>query len=731
MTVFSQDHKVIGLQYAVTSMVFLLIGFGLMLMMRWQLAYPFQPMPFGGGVMSPEFYNQLGAMHGTIMIFLGVVPLAVGGFGNYLIPLQIGAADMAFPRLNMWSYWTYLAAGLVMVASFFLPGGAADSGWTSYPPLSIISASSGQTMWLIGMLLLITSSLLASINTIVTIVELRAPGLTFMRLPFFIWSQLVTAFLLLLAFPPLESAALMQLMDRVLDTSFFLPTGLVVGNRPLQAAGGGNPLLWQHLFWFLAHPEVYVLILPAFGIVAEVISANIRRPLWGYRLMVKAAIFLGFVSMLVWAHHMFLTGMGTTMSAFFQTTTMIVSIPSVIILSAFFVSLYGGSIRFTTANLFALAFLPMFGLGGLTGLPLGLAATDIPLHDTYYVIGHFHYIVAPGTIFALFAGVYHWFPKVSGRFLNEPLGRVHFWGSLLCMNLIFFPMFIQGLAGLNRRLYDGGIIYSHGQALQHWNVVQGWAAWVLGLVQLLFLVNLVVSLRRGRAAGTNPWEATTLEWQTTSPPAVHNFEGTPTVVRGPYEYSVPGDLTDFTPQGTIPASSTSHVARSTCHLAPRTSHVTLGTWLFIASEVMLFGGLFSAYVLLRGGAVAWGAPDGSLSLASGLMFTALLAAAAFAVRTGTRSGLFASVALGAVFLAWKAAGYAAMVNAGLVPSTGTFVALYYLLTGVHALHVLGGVAVAGWFAIRPQPAPRVAALSLYWYFVDVVWILVFIAFYLL
>ena len=290
-----------------------------------------------------------------------------------------------------------------------------------------------------------------------TIVQLRAPGLTFMRLPFFIWAQLITAFLLLLAFPPLESAALMQLMDRVADTSFFLPSGLVVGNRPLQVAGGGNPLLWQHLFWFLAHPEVYVLILPAFGIVAEVISANIRKPLWGYRLMVKAAIFLGFMSMLVWAHHMFLTGMGTGMSAFFQTTTMIVSIPSVIILSALFVSLYGGSIRFTTPNLFALAFLPMFGLGGLTGLPLGLAATDIPLHDTYYVIGHFHYIVAPGTIFALFAGVYHWFPKVTGRHMNDALGRVHFWGSLLCMNPIFFPMFIQGLAGLNRRLYDGGL----------------------------------------------------------------------------------------------------------------------------------------------------------------------------------------------------------------------------------------------------------------------------------
>jgi cytochrome c oxidase subunit 1 len=745
MRVFSQDHKVIGVHYAVTAMVFLLIGFALMMVMRWQLAYPFQPLPViggllgdayaPGGIISPEFYNQLGAMHGTIMIFLGVVPLAVGGFGNYLIPLQIGAADMAFPRLNMLSYWVYAAAGVVMIASFFLPGGAADSGWTSYPPLAVLSASSGQTMWLAGMLLLITSSLLASINTIVTIVELRAPGLTFMRLPFFVWAQLVTAFLLLLAFPPLESAALMQLMDRVLDTSFFLPSGLVVGNRPLPAAGGGNPLLWQHLFWFLAHPEVYVLILPAFGIVAEVISANIRRPLWGYRLMVKAAIALGFVSMLVWAHHMFLTGMGTTMSAFFQTTTMIVSIPSVIILSAFFVSLYGGSIRFTTPNLFALAFLPMFGLGGLTGLPLGLAATDIPLHDTYYVIGHFHYIVAPGTIFALFAGVYHWFPKVTGRHLDARLGVLHFWGSLVCMNLIFFPMFIQGLAGLNRRLYDGGITYSHGEALQHWNVVQGWSAWALGVVQVLFLVNLVVSLRRGRPAGPNPWEATTLEWQTTSPPPAHNFAAAPTVARGPYEYSVPGAAVDFTPQGTAQVTPGFTVARAPAG-QPASERRTLplarmGMWLFIASEVMLFGGLFSAYVLLRAGAESWGMPGEQLSIVSGLGFTAILAAAAVALRRRTRGGLLAAAALGLAFLAWKTAGYAALVEAGLVPAASTFLALYYLITAVHALHVAGGCVAAGWLGLTSASESRRSALSLYWYFVDVVWIFVFAAFYLL
>ena len=565
--IFSLDHKVIGIQYAITGLLFLLVGFVLMMIMRYQLAYPMTPVPLvgrmlgqasaAGGVLLPEFYNQLGAMHGTIMIFLGVVPLAIGGFGNYLIPLQIGASDMAFPKLNLASYWVYVLGGMVMLASFFAPGGSAQSGWTSYPPLAVI-ASSGQTWWLVGMVFLITSSLLGSINFIVTIVQLRVPGLSWMRLPFFVWTQLAASFLLLLAFPPLEAAGILQLMDRVAGTSFFLPSGLVVANRAITsmsgsaegalASGGGNPLLWQHLFWFLAHPEVYVLILPAMGIVAEIIATNTRRPLWGYRQMVYAVGFLGFMSMVVWAHHMYITGMSTTLAAFFQTTTMIISIPSIVILTSLLMTLWGASIRFTTPMLFALAFLPMFGIGGLTGLPLGLAPSDIHLHDTYYVIGHFHYLVAPGTIFALFAGVYHWFPKATGRRMNDWLGRIHFWGSFVCMNVIFMPMFIQGLGGMNRRMYDGGMLFQHNAPLLKWNIVIGFASWTLGVFQLPFMYNFFSSIWRGTPVDQNPWQATTLEWAAPSPPGHGNFDTAPAAYRGPYEYSVPGAPHDFTPQ---------------------------------------------------------------------------------------------------------------------------------------------------------------------------------------
>ncbi len=555
--IFSVDHKVIGIQYAVTALVFLMFGFSLMLIMRWQLAYPGQPIPIIGqwlssnivtaeGVLIGDGYNAFGAMHGTIMIFLGVVPLAVGGFGNFVLPLQIGAPDMAFPRLNMASYWSYFCGGMTMLVSFFVPGGAANSGWTSYPPLSDL-ATTGQTVWLFGMVLLITSSLLGSVNFIVTTVQLRARGLSFFRLPFFVWAQFITSFLLLLAFPPLEAAGVLQLMDRLVGTSFFDPGGLIVSGQLRNTAGGGSPLLWQHLFWFLAHPEVYVLILPALGIVAEVVANNTRKPLWGYASLVYSAAFLGFMSFIVWAHHMFMTGMGTTLSTFFQATTMIISVPSVIILTCLIISLWGASIRYTVPMLFALAFLPMFAIGGLTGLPLGLTASDIHLHDTYYVIGHFHYVVAPGTIFALFAGIYYWFPKATGRKMSDWLGKLHFWPSFFFINLIFMPMLFQGMAGVLRRQFDP-TEQLHAAPAQGLHVMISWAAWGLALSQIPFIINFFWSIRRGRAVDRNPWKATTLEWAAPSPPPHGNFETVPVVYCGPYEYSVPGKKDDFCPQ---------------------------------------------------------------------------------------------------------------------------------------------------------------------------------------
>jgi len=478
------------------------------------------------------------------------------------VPLQIGAVDMAFPRVNMASFWAFFFGCVVMTVSFFIPGGAAQAGWTSYSPLATVIPTDGQTYWLIGMILLITSSLLGAVNFLATIINMRAPGMTWLRLPFFVWVQFITAFLLLLAFPPLEAAGILQLMDRVLETSFFLPTGLVVGGQHVDVSGGGSPLLWQHLFWFLAHPEVYVLVLPGMGIVCEVIANNTRKPIWGYKFLVGSVVVLGFLAFIVWAHHMYMTGMGTVISAFFQTTTLIISIPSIIILTCLFISLWGGSIRFNTPMLFALAFLPMFGIGGLTGLPLGFNFSDVALHDSYYVIAHFHYVVAPGTIFAIFAGVYYWFPKMTGRRMSEYWGKVHFWLSLIFMNLIFLPMFAQGMAGMSRRMSDGGATYSLANPdnadvtvgalsdmIMGLNVSISAAAWAMLVAQVPFIINLFWSVKHGeKVESDNPWQATTLEWETPTPPPHGNFTKEIKVYRDPYEYSVPGAKEDFSPQ---------------------------------------------------------------------------------------------------------------------------------------------------------------------------------------
>jgi cytochrome c oxidase subunit 1 len=617
--IFSTDHKTIGIQYMLAGLFLLLFGFCLMLLMRWQLAFPGQaltganawlhisyqlheigyhlglctmpsvPVPFppdsahpcllqrlfgkdqmNGGVMSGDFYNTLGAMHGTIMVFFGIVPIGFAAFGNFAMPLQIGAVDMAFPRLNLGSVILFMISAVLMVGSFLVPGGAAKSGWTSYTPLATISdqpqmvtmfghhflwpmALTGQSMWIIAMAFNITSSLLSSVNFITTIIQLRTRGMGWMRMPFFVWTQFVTAFLLLLAFPPLEAAAVMQLMDRVAGSSLFSPGGLVVGGTVWHTSGGGTPLLWQHLFWFLGHPEVYVLILPGLGIIAEVVANNARKPLWGYRQMVWGLLVLGFLSMIVWAHHMYLTGMGTAVSAFFQLTTIIISVPTILVLSSLIISLWGGSIRFTAPMLWAAAFLPLFGIGALTGIPLAFNAPDTFLHDSYYIIAHFHYVIAPGTIFAFFCGITYWYPKATGRVMSEFWNKVHFWPTMILMNCVFFPMFLQGMAGMHRRMYDGGATYQLLNAnVIHWNVFISESAWLMGLAQIPFILNFCLSWKYGRKCSDNPWEATTLEWSAPSPPPHGNFIGPIVAYRGPYEYSVPGEAKDFTPQSEVP-----------------------------------------------------------------------------------------------------------------------------------------------------------------------------------
>jgi len=547
--VFSTDHKTIGKQFLFFGLFMMVLGGLLALMLRWQLAWPETAVPgFGwvpepymfGGIIPPETYNMLFTMHATIMIFFVVMPILVGSFGNFLIPLMIGARDMAFPTLNMLSFWTGAVAGVVMLAGFFVPGGHAATGWTAYAPLSAKAIYSGvnwgQNLWCISIIILGASSLMGSVNYITTIINMRAPGMTFFRLPLVIWCLFVVAVLLLLALPVLTAALGMLLADRLLGTQFFLP------------AGGGKPLLWQHLFWFFGHPEVYVLILPAMGIASEVLTTFSRKPIFGYRSMVYAIIGIGFLSWIVWGHHMFQSGMNPALGTGFMISTMIIAVPSAIKTFNWLGTLWGGSIRFTTAMLNGLAFVSMFVIGGLSGIYMANTPVDIFIHDTYFIVAHIHYVVFGGSVFGIFAGIYYWFPKMFGRMMNETLGKIHFWLTFVFFNCVFFPMHILGVGGMMRRIYNP-TQYEFLQPLQPINVFITVSAICLGLGQIPFVVNFFWSLFAGKKAVENPWHANTLEWTAPSPPAHGNWgEHLPVVYHGPYEYSVPGVDADYLPQ---------------------------------------------------------------------------------------------------------------------------------------------------------------------------------------
>lgn len=545
--VFSLDHKMIGRQFLFLGLLMLIIGGLLAMMVRWELAWPetavpglsWVPEPYMyEGIIPPQTYNALFTMHATIMIFFVVMPIMVGCFGNFLIPLMIGTRDMAFPKLNMLSFWVGAVAGVVMLSSFFVAGGPSAAGWTGYATLSArpqyTGVHWGQNLWIISLLILSASSLMGSINYITTIVNMRAPGMTYFRMPLTVWSLFITAILLLLALPVLTAALAMLFFDRVLGTSFFLPEG------------GGQPLLWQHMFWFFGHPEVYILVLPAMGVTSDLLSTFSRKPVFGYHAMAFSMIAIAFLSWIVWGHHMFVSGMNPLLGTAFMMTTMVIAVPSAIKTFNWLGTLWGGAIRFTAPMLFALGFVSNFLIGGLSGIFMASTPVDIFIHDTYYIVAHFHYVVA-GIIFALFAAVYYWFPKMFGRMMNEPLAKIHFVFTYIFFNLTFFPMHFLGVGGHMRRIYNP-TQYEFLKPLQEWNVFITVSALLLGLAQLPFMINFFWSLFAGKKAERNPWQANTLEWVAPSPPPHGNFEVQPVVYRGAYEYSSPEVKEDWLPQ---------------------------------------------------------------------------------------------------------------------------------------------------------------------------------------
>lgn len=557
--IFSEDHKVIGIQFLFSGLIFFVIGGLLAMAIRWQLAFPWKTMPILGSSlwaeygsrMPPEFYNKLFTMHGTVMIFFVIIPLLTGAFGNFLIPLMIGAHDMAFPKLNMFSYWVLWPGFIIITYSFAV--GAPAAGWTSYPTLSNTPWSDpgsmhGQTLWLLALLCVGISSLMGSINYITTIIMLRTEGMKMFRLPMTVWAMLITALLQAFALPVLTAALVMQLLDRTVGTNFFSPYNWTVANGP-SAVGGGLPLMWQHLFWFYSHPAVYIMILPGMGMVSDIIATFSRKPIFGYKPMVFAIAGIAGLGFIVWGHHMFQTGMNPALGATFMLSTMMIALPSAIKTFNWLGTMWGGRIQFTTPMLNAMAFVSMFIIGGLSGIFMAATPVDIHIHDTYFIVAHIHYVLFGGSTFAIFGAIHYWFPKMFGRMMDDKLGRIHFFLTFLAFNGTFFLMHIVGLHGQPRRYADyTQFDYLHNGGIIGMNQFMTISAFVLGLAQLLFAYNFIKSLFVGEPAGQNPWHSNTLEWQAPSPPPHYNFPIPPKVYHAAYEYGVPGLDKDYLPQ---------------------------------------------------------------------------------------------------------------------------------------------------------------------------------------